>query len=263
MDTFKTYIKEQKSKLKIPPKIKDNYKISGDFSNINKWKAKIILGTSMSKENKIGDWDNVAYVLIGLNTEYIIPVARSDEHRVGYELYYHLRDKGLIPKDTYQSICGDGNHYIPGDDEKKQHYKALQIFKKYGGSNIEIYQKGHAGSLENYFKNNGNVMVPEGEISEYGKDFIKDLERLAVLYSKILKTDSEKLTNDFYGLIPHNLGSGVRGQMTHLLLDSISKIDQKEYDLDKCVSMAQRRRLEFLLKEREEKKKKDTCPIRP
>lgn len=41
-----------------------------------------------------------------------------------------------------------------------------------------------------------------------------------------------ELTNQFYGLIPHNLGAGARGQMSHLLLDSIEKINQKEYDLD-------------------------------
>jgi poly [ADP-ribose] polymerase len=40
------------------------------------------------------------------------------------------------------------------------------------------------------------------------------------------------LTNDFYALIPHNLGSGSRGQLTHLLLDSEEKILQKESDLD-------------------------------
>ena len=42
----------------------------------------------------------------------------------------------------------------------------------------------------------------------------------------------QELTNDFYGLIPHNLGSGARGKMTHLLLDSLDKIVQKEADLD-------------------------------
>ena len=42
----------------------------------------------------------------------------------------------------------------------------------------------------------------------------------------------QELTNEFYALIPHNLGSGYRGKMTELLLDSKEKIDQKEYDLD-------------------------------
>lgn len=42
----------------------------------------------------------------------------------------------------------------------------------------------------------------------------------------------QDLTNDFYGEIPHNLGQGSRGQMTHLLFDSITKVVQKEGDLD-------------------------------
>lgn len=41
-----------------------------------------------------------------------------------------------------------------------------------------------------------------------------------------------ELTNEFYSLIPHNLGCGARGQMKELLLDSLDKIIQKEYDLD-------------------------------
>jgi poly [ADP-ribose] polymerase len=40
------------------------------------------------------------------------------------------------------------------------------------------------------------------------------------------------LTNDFYGSIPHNFGTGARGQMTELILDSEDKINKKEYDLD-------------------------------
>jgi predicted DNA-binding WGR domain protein len=48
------------------------------------------------------------------------------------------------------------------------------------------------------------------------------------------KSDKEllELTNQFYGLIPHNLGAGARGKMEHLLLNSIDKINEKEYDLD-------------------------------
>lgn len=42
----------------------------------------------------------------------------------------------------------------------------------------------------------------------------------------------QDLTNEFYALIPHNLGSGARGQMTQLLLDDINKVVNKEQDLD-------------------------------
>lgn len=40
------------------------------------------------------------------------------------------------------------------------------------------------------------------------------------------------LTNDFYTCIPHNLGTGSRGQMTQLLLNDLPKIMGKEDDLD-------------------------------
>ena len=42
----------------------------------------------------------------------------------------------------------------------------------------------------------------------------------------------EELTNEFYAIIPHNLGSGSRGQRSDLLLDSPQKVAQKEYDLE-------------------------------
>lgn len=62
-----------------------------------------------------------------------------------------------------------------------------------------------------------------------------DLAKKIVLQTKLTQNDTkelEKITNEFYSLIPHNLGAGARGQMTHLLLDTREKIDQKEYDLD-------------------------------
>lgn len=50
--------------------------------------------------------------------------------------------------------------------------------------------------------------------------------------NKKAKATIEELTNEFYALIPHNLGQGARGQMTHLLLDDLTKIAAKEQDLD-------------------------------
>lgn len=52
---------------------------------------------------------------------------------------------------------------------------------------------------------------------------------------QLSKSDGDKIidyTNEFYALIPHNLGQGKRGKMEHLLLDSLEKIVKKEDDLD-------------------------------
>jgi poly [ADP-ribose] polymerase len=49
----------------------------------------------------------------------------------------------------------------------------------------------------------------------------------------------EELTNDFYGCIPHNLGSGARGQLIQLRLDTLDKIVSKEQDLDTLLDAKQ------------------------
>lgn len=82
------------------------------------------------------------------------------------------------------------------------------------------------------------LKCPLGQLSnaqiDEGRDKLNQAKVIVAQGSqkKADKDQLERLTNDFYGLIPHNLGSGARGQMTHLLLDTQEKIDQKEYDLD-------------------------------
>lgn len=70
-----------------------------------------------------------------------------------------------------------------------------------------------------------NAQIDEGRARlDAAKDILNS--------KKINKSKLQDLTNEFYALIPHNLGSGSRGQLTHLLLDDISKIAAKEQDLD-------------------------------
>jgi poly [ADP-ribose] polymerase 2/3/4 len=70
------------------------------------------------------------------------------------------------------------------------------------------------------------------------------LDRAKVVVNRVTLSDKDKdeireLTNQFYGLIPHNLGAGARGQMTELMLDSIDKIVKKEGDLDTLLDAKQ------------------------
>jgi poly [ADP-ribose] polymerase len=82
------------------------------------------------------------------------------------------------------------------------------------------------------------LRCPLGQLSnaqiDEGRSKLEHAKKI-IAQNKLGKSEKdrlEQLTNDFYGLIPHNLGSGARGQMTHLLLDTQAKILQKEYDLD-------------------------------
>ena len=81
------------------------------------------------------------------------------------------------------------------------------------------------------------LKCPLGQLTNNQIDMGRDaLNKAKIIVNDTAAKKKEKelqdLTNDFYGLIPHNLGSGARGKMTHLLLDSIDKIVQKEADLD-------------------------------
>lgn len=82
------------------------------------------------------------------------------------------------------------------------------------------------------------LRCPLGQLSnaqiDEGRDKLNQA-KIIVAKDRLEQADKarlEQLTNDFYGLIPHNLGFGARGQMTQLLLDTQVKINQKEYDLD-------------------------------
>lgn len=84
------------------------------------------------------------------------------------------------------------------------------------------------------------LKCPLGQLSnnqiDQGRKCLDDAKAiLNTVSNKLSKkelTSLQDLTNDFYGLIPHNLGQGSRGQMTHLLFDDITKVVQKESDLD-------------------------------
>lgn len=64
---------------------------------------------------------------------------------------------------------------------------------------------------------------------------ILDQVKLILDRGKINTIELEKLTNEFYAEIPHNLGQGARGKLTQLLLDDKTKIAQKEQDLDDLI----------------------------
>jgi poly [ADP-ribose] polymerase len=82
------------------------------------------------------------------------------------------------------------------------------------------------------------LKCPLGQLTnaqiDKGREYLNDAKKI-VNKKRVTKNDNEKivdLTNLFYAAIPHNLGTGSRGQMSHLLLDDLNKIMGKEDDLD-------------------------------
>lgn len=83
------------------------------------------------------------------------------------------------------------------------------------------------------------LKCPLGQLTndqiDKGRGLLNDAKTIVNAKKKLTKRDENKiadLTNNFYASIPHNLGTGSRGQMTHLLLDDLTKIMGKEDDLD-------------------------------
>jgi len=83
------------------------------------------------------------------------------------------------------------------------------------------------------------LKCPLGQLTnaqiDKGRDCLNEAKQIVNASKKLSKPNQNRiteLTNEFYTLIPHNLGTGSRGQMTHLLLDDLTKIMGKEDDLD-------------------------------
>lgn len=82
------------------------------------------------------------------------------------------------------------------------------------------------------------LKCPLGQLTNAQIDIGRDILNQAKDVLKASRPSKDKLidlTNQFYGAIPHNLGSGARGQMTELILDSVQKIAVKEDDLDTLI----------------------------
>lgn len=196
------FLNENENTWNIPTKIKKNIKI-GDINKYPEgWKAKIILGNNMGENQKIGQWDDVGYIMIDLNSNNIIPIARADEHQTGYELIdYYIRKK-LIPDGKYINLFPLSITYIYGNYENdyKEKLNACKKWLGYGGKSGEIkiaYRKNNLpdliGNMEDLINGRLEKDTPSGKLASLGKHFIDLLEEVAKLNSMRLSGDQMKL----------------------------------------------------------------------
>lgn len=153
--------------------------------------------------------------------------------------------KGYVVIDVAQRAIGSA--------EAQKHVKAVQFknaeeLPKSKTSNLNVAQK----DIVSLFFDAQDTFVAEtlkcplGQLSnnqiDLGRDALnkaKDIVNSVKRLSDAKRSELETLTNEFYGLIPHNLGSGARGQRTDLLLDALDKIVAKEADLDTLLDAKQ------------------------
>jgi hypothetical protein len=79
------------------------------------------------------------------------------------------------------------------------------------------------------------LKCPLGQLTNAQIDLGRDILALAKNVINAANPSSDQIlsvTNQFYATIPHNLGSGYRGQMTELLIDDLMKVAKLEDTLD-------------------------------
>jgi len=171
-------------RFEIPESKLVKYEVKGDLGNIENWKAKIVVGNSLGKKQKVGQMDEVGYVGINTRTNEIVPIARGDEHRSGYELLHHLHEKGAIKGDPQDFITlFDGNnypHYTTSDTHK--YAKAVKKWLAYGGNNVCVHSQGQNGSgnyitdMEEYVALDGKVPYGQKGPSKPAREVLDGLE---------------------------------------------------------------------------------------
>jgi len=232
--TFKDYYKEDVNSFVIPEKIKKNYQISGNLSNVKNWKAKILLGNSMPEGKKVGDWDEVGYTAISTKDNTIIPIARSDEHQAGYELIHSLRTKKLIHNVDYKTVFR-GNNYIYNEEDFNISKTVFQKWLSYGGNNTRVEEMGGevAGFMTDIIKANSLKdlagTVKKGQLKSFGRELVKDLEELAKMSIRVNKTESPEDIEQYNNMALNFLD-------THIwsLIDcGLSQLKEKEESLNK------------------------------
>lgn len=135
-----------------------------------------------------------------------------------------------------------------GSDDAKAITKAVVLKNTDGIDRSKVKQStlndGQKRLVEIFFGSQAQFVAttlkcPLGQLSNQqiddGRACLDKAKTIINTHKTLTKTHKDQLmeiTNDFYGLIPHNLGAGSRGQMTHLLLDDLTKIMGKEDDLD-------------------------------
>lgn len=178
--------------LKVPAGILAD--VSGGLENVSSWKAKVVLGNSVGKNDpEVGDMGDVGYVMLNPKTKEIVPIARSDEHHTGWDLLRHYKSKGIV-KDIkgFYPIFSRGHTYIWGEVEEA--IPAFKLWMQNGGPDLaaETYsrssgEKSLAAHLSTWVSVKHGEEFKEGVIPPVGKKIIKDLEAAALETAKVLK----------------------------------------------------------------------------
>lgn len=222
------------SKFQVPPKLVKYYKMDDNIRNAKNWQGKIItLNSGSEASNKIGDFDQIRYIGIDLNSNMIVPITTCDEHQTGYELLGVLIRKKLIPDSDWTTIDSWGTNFIYNNAEHTANMlKAFKKFLEYGGDpklKVEGMGGGYLGNIEDFISRNGNIKIGKNELAFTGKEIVEKLEHIAKEYTRLDGISKKFRTPKESDIV--NLGEYCIALLTYFddLLFTL-KIRQKKYE---------------------------------
>lgn len=222
-------ITEARKSFRLHPGLNpDDYQITGNLRDIEKWRCRVYVGDGTDKESQ----SHVGYVMISLKDDTIIPIARGDEHHRGMDLMYDFQNgeknryysvkriPGLIASD-YLPIWAHGQNYIYTKDEAPDLLIALKKYLSYGGKDGLLtgsYEMdGKMSRLSTFVERDGNMEIEAGSLAPLGKKIYDDLKALSAamlalpedadrIQAKPVFAQAAKLLRDIPPTMVHGLG---------------------------------------------------------
>lgn len=186
----------------------ENFKITNSLKDIKNWKARILENNSGGKKLKVGDYDEVGYVMISLEDNTVIPIARSDEHHRGYDIMYEIYESKykIHPSNFYSVWCLPNSANYPYSKEEADKLKDALIKCDEYGMDMDT-SKVYLKYIDSLYKNKS---YDESLIS--ARDFISGKYGLAS-FGETVSLIGEKLVDAFKNLSNAFENTNVRGDI--------------------------------------------------
>jgi hypothetical protein len=184
-----------------------NYRITTSLADLPSWKAKILAANSPREDQNIGDWDDVGYVMINLRNNLIVPIARADEHRTGFDLMYDLaaKSRDINVQDYYPVF--HGNNYVYNVEDVAKMTIAAQKWLAYGGIDGIVkgsYAVSLFGSLSDLVKHKMKLVAKPDTLAPTGERLLKAFQHASTINNtRVLKArsgaDTQAVDRSFFG----------------------------------------------------------------
>jgi hypothetical protein len=166
----------------------DNYQITDNLRDIDKWRVLTYLGNSGGNE---GELHEVGYVMISLVDNTIVPISRNDEHNMGRDLMYSFEDGSYVKKGKPLPIDADsyipvwsGSNYIYNASEAPSLLIAFSKFLSYGGRDGILTGtqdlRGRMMHLSDFVASGGHTgKIEPGKLAPIGARIYTELKELS------------------------------------------------------------------------------------